>query len=78
MAAFTEGFDDVSGGAGKGTEHLGKAIGKILEARQLASDERRYAEKELFKQAPHLSLEDLSQFVGGVLLGGESPGKPRA
>jgi len=58
MAAFTEGFDDVSGGAGKGTEHLGKAIGKILEARQLASDERRYAEKELFKQAPHLSLED--------------------
>ena len=58
MAAFTEGFDDVSGGAGKGTEHLGKAIGKILEARQLASDERRYAQKELFKQAPHLSLED--------------------
>ena len=58
MAAFTEGFSDVSGGAGKGTEHLGKAIGKILEARQLASDERRYAEKELFKQAPHLSLED--------------------
>ena len=58
MAAFTEGFSDVSGGAGKGTEHLGKAIGKVLEARQLASDERRYAQKELFKQAPHLSLED--------------------
>ena len=58
MAAFTEGFSDVSGGAGKGAEHLGKAIGMVLEARQLASDERRKAQKKLSSQAPDLALED--------------------
>ena len=58
MAAFTEGFSNVSGGEGKGPQHLGKVIGMVLEARQLASDERREAQKKLSEQAPHLSLED--------------------
>ena len=58
MAAFTEGFSNVSGGEGKASQHLGKVIGTVLEARQLASDERREAQKKLSEQAPHLSLED--------------------
>ena len=58
MAAFTEGFSNVSGGEGKGPAHLGRVIGMVLEARQLASNERREAQKKLSEQAPHLSLED--------------------
>ena len=58
MAAFTEGFSNVSGGEGKGPAHLGRVIGMVLEARQMASDERREAQKKLSEQAPHLSLED--------------------
>ena len=58
MAAFTEGFDNVSGGEGKASQHLGKVIGMVLEARQLASNERREAQKKLNEQAPHLTLED--------------------
>ena len=58
MAAFTEGFSNVSGGEGKGLQHLGKVIGMVLEARQMASDQRREAQKKLSEQAPHLTLED--------------------
>ena len=58
MAAFTEGFENVSGGEGKASQHLGKVIGMVLEARQLASSERREAQKKLSEQAPHLTLED--------------------
>ena len=58
MAAFTEGFSNVSGGEGKGPQHLGKVIGLVLEARQMASDQRREAQKKLSEQAPALTLED--------------------
>ena len=58
MAGFTEGFSNVSGGEGKNPQHLGKVIGLVLEARQLASSERREAQKKLSEQAPHLTLED--------------------
>ena len=58
MAAFTEGFSDSGAGVGKGRQHLGKVIGLVLEARQMASDERREAQKKLSEQAPHLTLED--------------------
>ena len=47
MAAFTEGFSDSGAGEGKLGQHLGKAIGMVLEARQLASDEKRHAQKKL-------------------------------
>ena len=60
MVAFTEGFDNVSGaGSGKLGQHLGTAINMVLEARQLASDERRHAQKELSKQDPGITLEDI-------------------
>ena len=58
MAAFTEGFSDSGAGEGKGGQHLGKVISMVLEARQLASDERRQAQKKLSEQAPELTLED--------------------
>lgn len=58
MAAFTEGFSNVSGGEGKGPAHLGRVISMVLEARQMASDERREAQKKLSEQAPELKLED--------------------
>ena len=58
MAAFTEGFSDSGAGEGKLGQHLGKVIGMVLEARQLASEERRHAQKKLSEQAPHLTLED--------------------
>ena len=38
MAAFTEGFSDSGAGEGKLGQHLGKVIGMVLEARQLASE----------------------------------------
>ena len=58
MAAFTEGFSDSGAGEGKGGQHLGKVISMVLEARQLASEERRNAQKKLSEQAPELTLED--------------------
>jgi len=60
MAAFTEGFSNVSGaGSGKLGQHLGKTISMVLEARQLASDERKHAQNELSKQDPGITLEDI-------------------
>ena len=58
MAAFTEGFENVSDRGEGASQHLGKAIGMVLEARQLASNERREAQRKLSEQAPHLTLED--------------------
>ena len=58
MAAFTEGFSNSGAGEGKLGQHLGKVISMVLEARQLASDERREAQKKLSEQAPGLTLED--------------------
>ena len=60
MAAFTEGFSNVSGGEGKASQHLGKVMGTVLEARQLASDERREVQKKLLEHGPQLALEDCS------------------
>ena len=57
MAAFTEGFSDSGAGEGKLGQHLGKAIGMVLEARQLASDEKRHAQKKLAEQG--FSLQDV-------------------
>ena len=58
MAAFTEGFSNTGAGEGKLGQHLGKVISMVLEARQMASDERREAQKKLSGQAPGLTLED--------------------
>ena len=58
MAAFTEGFSNSGAGEGKLGQHLGKVISMVLEARQMASDERREAQKKLSEQAPNLTLED--------------------
>ena len=58
MAAFTEGFSNSGAGEGKLGQHLGKVISMVLEARQMASDERREAQKKLSEQAPGLTLED--------------------
>ena len=58
MAAFTEGFSNSGAGEGKLGQHLGKVISMVLEARQMASDERREAQKKLSGQAPGLTLED--------------------
>jgi hypothetical protein len=41
MAAGTQGFIDTR----KDTDHIGMVVGKILEARKLAEDERKYAEQ---------------------------------
>tara|TARA_B100000131_G_scaffold26798_1_gene25504 strand:- start:4806 stop:7178 length:2373 start_codon:yes stop_codon:yes gene_type:complete len=59
MAAFTEGFSDSGSGEGKGGQHLGKVISMVLEARQLASDERKFAQKKLDEQDPGATLEDV-------------------
>ena len=59
MAAFTEGFQNSGAGEGKLGQHLGKVIGMVLQARQMASDERREAQKKLSEQAPGLTLDCL-------------------
>ena len=57
MAAFTEGYSDVKG-TGRTTQHLGAVISKVLEARQLAQEERRKASKKLWEQDSSLTLDD--------------------
>jgi hypothetical protein len=54
MAAFTEGFTDTSGQK----DHIGAIISKVLAARQMAEQERNYAQEQLQKQDPDASLED--------------------
>lgn len=52
MSAGTVGFTDTR----KDTNHIGAVISKVLEARQLAEDERKYAEDQAEKF--HTSLEE--------------------
>ena len=52
MSAGTQGFTDTR----KDTNHIGAVISKVLEARQLADDERKYAEAQAEKY--QTSLEE--------------------
>lgn len=54
MAAFTEGFQDTTGGK----SHLGSLISKAIAARRFAEDERKLAEEKA-KKAGYDSLEEI-------------------